>query len=122
MEILNQLPDYRANIHTKIEAIRAPAGGGLGKAATTVNDLSKELSAAQETAGNKKPGKKEGKEPIAVQVAAPPRNATEYLRDEVGPLTGVLETAGIAVIFTLFILTKREDLRNRCFVWREAVN
>jgi predicted PurR-regulated permease PerM len=31
----------------------------------------------------------------------------------VGPLTGILETAGIVVIFTLFVLVKREDLRNR---------
>lgn len=61
----------------------------------------------------KKPGRNEGKEPIAVQVAAPPRNASEYFRDVLGPLTGILETTGIMVIFTLFILMKREDLRNR---------
>ncbi len=38
---------------------------------------------------------------------------SEYLRDVVGPLTGILETAFIVVIFALFILLKREDLRNR---------
>jgi predicted PurR-regulated permease PerM len=113
MEIMAHLPDYRANIHNKIEALRAPAIGGLGKATATVNDLSKELSAASETAGNKKLGKNGGREPIPVQVAAPPRSTAEYLYDVVGPLTGILETAGIVVIFTLFILMKREDLRSR---------
>ena len=112
-EILVHLPVYKANIHRKIEAIRAPGSSGLSKATATVNDLSKELSAASETAGNKKLGPDRGKEPIAVEVAAPPHSAAEYLRDLVGPLTGILETAGIAVILTLFILTKREDLRNR---------
>jgi predicted PurR-regulated permease PerM len=112
MEILSDLPDYKANIHSKIEAIRAPGSGGLSKARATVNDLSKELTSTSETEGNKKL-QNGGKQPISVQVAAPPHNAAEYLRDVVGPLTGILETAGIVVIFALFILLKREDLRNR---------
>ena len=113
MEILDRLPDYRANIHEKIDAFRAPRSSGLSKATATVNDLSKELSAASETAGNKKLNQDRGKQPIAVQVAAPPHSPAEYLRDFLGPLTGSLETAGIVVIFTLFMLVKREDLRNR---------
>ena len=111
--ILDHLPDYKANIHDKIVAIRTPGAGGLGKAAATVNDLSRELSATSETAEDKKLGRNAGKQPIAVQVAAPPRGAAEYVGDVAGPLTGILETAGIVVIFTLFILMKREDLRNR---------
>jgi predicted PurR-regulated permease PerM len=85
----------------------------LGKAAATVNDLSRELSATSETAEDRKLGRNAGKQPIAVQVAAPPRDAAEYVGDVAGPLTGILETAGIVVIFTLFILMRREDLRNR---------
>jgi predicted PurR-regulated permease PerM len=113
MAILDHLPDYKANIHNKIAAVRAPGSGSLGKATATVNDLSKELSSVSETAEDKKLGKNGGKQLIAVQVAAPPQNAAQYLRDVVGPLTGILETVGIVVIFTLFVLTKREDLRNR---------
>ncbi len=43
MEIMVHLPDYRANIHNRIEAIRMPARSGLGKATATINYLSKEL-------------------------------------------------------------------------------
>ena len=113
MAILEHLPDYKANIHSKIEALRAPKGSGLGKATATVNDLSRELAEASENAEDKKVGRGSAKQPVAVQVATPPRNASEYLRDVVGPLTGSLETGGIVVIFTLFILMKQEDLRNR---------
>jgi predicted PurR-regulated permease PerM len=113
MAILDHLADYKTNIHDKIAALRAPGNGGLGKATATVNDLSRELSAASESAEDNKIGRNAGKQPIAVQVAAPPRDAAEYLRDVAGPLTGILETCGIVVIFTLFILMKREDLRNR---------
>ena len=112
MEILSHLSDYKTNIHHKIEAVRAPGNSGLGKATQTVNDLSKELSSASDTAANRNLVK-DKTAPIPVQVATPPRNAAEYLRDAVGPLTGILETSGIVVIFTLFILVKREDLRNR---------
>jgi predicted PurR-regulated permease PerM len=111
--ILDHLPDYKANIHNKIVAIRTPGTGGLGRAAATVNDLSRELSTTSQTAEDKKLGRNAGKQPIAVQVAAPPRDAAEYVGDVAGPLTGILETTGIVVIFTLFILMKREDLRNR---------
>lgn len=111
MDIVVHVSDYRANIHTKIAALHAPASGKLSKATATVNDLSHELAAA--SSGSV--ARTTGKEPVAVQVAAPPRSAAEYLKSIVGPLTGVLETFGIVIIFSLFILVKREDLRNRLF-------
>jgi predicted PurR-regulated permease PerM len=115
MEIMSHLSDYRTNIHTKIAAIRVPASGKWGKATTTVNDLGKELSAAAQMAETSGGGKAGSAKPVPVQVAAPPRSAAELVRDIVGPLTGLLETGGITIIFTLFILIKREDLRNRFF-------
>ena len=113
VQIITLLPDYRENIQHKIEAISSPGNSGLSRATATVNDLSKELAAASHAAETKNLGKRDAKEPIAVQVANPPRNANEYLRDSIGPLTGVLETIGIVFIFSLFVLVKREDLRNR---------
>ena len=68
MEILSHLSDYKANIHDKIEAVRAPGNSGLGKATETVNDLSKELSSASQTADNKNLVKGKAA-PIPVQVA-----------------------------------------------------
>ncbi len=113
LEIVVLLPDYKENVHEKIELLRSPANGRLGKATATVNDLTKDLSTASETAQTNKVAKNGPKQPIPVQVAQPPHNAAEYLRDIVGPLTGLLETTAIVVILTLFMLVKREDLRNR---------
>jgi predicted PurR-regulated permease PerM len=113
MQIMGKLPDYSANIHRKIEAVHTPSESGLGRATATVNQMSKELTAASETAGNERLGRNQSKQPISVQVATPPRTAAEYLRDVVGPLTGILETSAIVVILTLFILVRRQDLRNR---------
>lgn len=113
LQVITHLPDYKANLQQKIELIRSPARNGLGKATATVTDLSKELSAVSDTAKNGKLSKNSAKEPIPVQVTAPPRSAAEYLRDVVGPFTGILETAFISIVLTVFILVKREDLRNR---------
>ncbi|MGO8793681.1 MAG: AI-2E family transporter [Candidatus Sulfotelmatobacter sp.] len=113
LEIVVRLPDYKENVHEKIELLRSPANGRLGKATATVNDLTKDLSAASETTQKNNVARNGPRQPIAVQVAEPPHNATQYLRDIVGPLTGLLETTAIVVILTLFMLVKREDLRNR---------
>ena len=113
MNIVDQLPDYQSNIHDKMQALRASRGSRFSNASKTVSDLSKELTAASEAANDKKITKKTGSAPVPVQVAQPPQNTPEYLRTILGPLTGILETTAIVIVFTIFMLMKREDLRNR---------
>ncbi len=113
MNVVNQLPSYQSNIHDKMQSLRATRGSQLSSASKTVSDLGKELTTASETANDKKTSKKTGVAPVPVQVAQPPQNAPEYLRTVLGPLTGILETTTIVIVFTIFMLVKREDLRNR---------
>jgi predicted PurR-regulated permease PerM len=114
MNIVDDFPSYRSNIQDKIEALHVPHGSRLKDASNTVTELSNELSAASESAvDNKKTGKTPNGKPIAVQMAQPPSNAPQYLRAMIGPLTGVFETSAMVIVFTLFMLVKREDLRNR---------
>jgi predicted PurR-regulated permease PerM len=111
MDIVEQFPNYRSNTHEKIQSLRIPEGSRLKSASNTVSELSAELSDASESAADKKAGKP--RRPIAVQVSQPATNAPDYIRAVIGPLTGVLETSAVVIVFTLFILVKREDLRNR---------
>jgi predicted PurR-regulated permease PerM len=111
MDIVEQFPNYRSNIHEKIQSLRIPEGSRLKSASNTVSELSAELSDASESAADKKAGKP--RHPITVQVSQPATNAPDYIRAVIGPLTGVLETSAVVIVFTLFILVKREDLRNR---------
>jgi predicted PurR-regulated permease PerM len=119
MEIVDQLPSYRLNIHEKIQSLRVPNSNRLKNASNTVTELSNELSAASEaaatndSASSKRTGKPSTVRPIPVQVSQAPSSASQYVRAMIGPLTGVLETAAMVIVFTLFILIKREDLRNR---------
>ena len=51
--------------------------------------------------------------PIPVEVLQPDPGALESLRSLIAPLVSPLATTGIIVIFVIFILIQREDLRNR---------
>jgi predicted PurR-regulated permease PerM len=113
MNVLDQFPNYQSNIHYKIQSLRDRHGNRLTNATKTVSDLSNELSAASASAAGKKAAKQTGSTPIPVQVTQPATNAPQYLHDIVGPLTEILETAAIVIVFTMFILMQREDLRNR---------
>jgi hypothetical protein len=51
--------------------------------------------------------------PIPVQVQEPDLGPMELVQTIVGPLVGPLATFGIVVVFVIFMLLKREDLRDR---------
>jgi predicted PurR-regulated permease PerM len=113
LNIVDQFPSYRANTHDRIQSLRVSHGSRLRNATDAVTELSNELSAASESAADKKAAKTSGTRPIPVQVTQPPSDAPQYLRTILGPLTGLLEMSVLVVVFTLFMLVKREDLRNR---------
>lgn len=123
VQVLNELPSYRDNIHNKIQAMRAPNTGALGRATETVKELSKELSNAQAPVApptQKNPGirrnaQPEPTRPLAVQIMTEPANELEYLRDLTRPFLVPLGTLGIVLIFTVFLLIEQDDLRNRLF-------
>ena len=111
VDVTNQLPNYKANIKNKIESLRSPTGQILNKATDAVVEFSQELAAASTgdlTAA--KPGAPASPSaPLSVQVVSPPTNWLEYAGSVLGPIG----TAGIAIVFTIFMLMRREDLRDR---------
>ncbi|MGH9405740.1 MAG: AI-2E family transporter [Terriglobia bacterium] len=114
IQIAGRLPAYEASIQSKVESIQGSKRGRLAKAVAAVTALKKELSRAPEAISQK--GAKAGAAPrraVPVEVVKGPTNALTDLRGVVGPLLGPLGTAGIVIVFTIFMLLKREDLRNR---------
>jgi predicted PurR-regulated permease PerM len=120
IEVANELPNYRENVHRKLDAMRTPTKGAIGRAATSVQELGKELSNADAALVENPRGRSarrgiavphEG--PIPVEVEDRPRNGLEYARDAIKPFVAPLGLTGIVIIFTVFMLAKKEDLRNR---------
>jgi predicted PurR-regulated permease PerM len=119
--LAGDLPKYQTTIQSKIQSVRGVAGGSstLERAAGMLQDLGKELDKPK-AASSAAPGNpltetaaKPGERPVPVQVLQPDPGALESLRSLIAPLISPLATTGIIVVFVIFILIQREDLRNR---------
>ncbi len=121
--VANQLPEYQQNIHKKLEAIRAPNTGAVGRAAASVKELGKELAspaapvappAALDRAG-RRISPAPASSPLPVQVVEKPANELLYMRDMMQPFLRPLGVFGMVVIFSLFLMVGHNDLRDRLF-------
>jgi len=122
VDVANQLPLYRQNIHAKIEAFHIPVTGPVGHAAESVQEVLRELSSPGSSSPapplqgqNRKQAKATSApgSPIPVLVVPPAASGWTEVRDLGTPVLAPLGRAGMVVIFTVFMLLKREDLRNR---------
>ena len=122
LDVANQLPLYRQNIHAKIEAFHIPVTGQVGHAAESVQEIVRELASPDTaspapTAQSRKLRQANpplaAKPPVPVQIVQPPTSGWAQLRDLGTPALAPLGRAGMVLIFTVFMLLKREDLRNR---------
>ena len=118
IDVTNQLPLYRQNIHAKIEAFHVPLTGQLGQASQSVQDIVQELTGPNPpspAAGVKKPSNAPPSvsAPMPVSIVDAPTSGWAELRDLGTPIVAPIGRAGIVIIFTVFMLFKREDLRNR---------
>ena len=118
-QLAGDLPRYQSTISEKIQSFReTTAGRGtLERASGMLKDLSKELDKPKEAAiglgGGASPKAAAPLKPVPVEVRQPDPSALESLQSLISPLLHPLATTGIIVIFVIFILLQREDLRNR---------
>jgi predicted PurR-regulated permease PerM len=121
VQLANNLPSYQSTITEKIRSLQAsaPGGGIVDKVTTTIKDVSKEISGEQppDVSPAQTPGARLGsgtaQEPVTVRLEAPQAKPLEIIQTVVGPLLAPLATAGLVVIFVIFVLLEREDLRDR---------
>ncbi|MGB6597095.1 MAG: AI-2E family transporter [Candidatus Acidiferrum sp.] len=116
VDLTDQLPSYRQTLEAKIRSLKGPGSQSIHKASDTVEELSKEITAVSP---GSTPSSKETKKtsaapgssasrPMAVELVAP-GNPLVSVENLLGPLGN----AGVVILFTIFILAGREDLRNR---------
>jgi predicted PurR-regulated permease PerM len=111
-----KLPGYQQTLSDKIESLRGLMGGSgtLQQASTVLKQLDTQLQhseAAASSGGTGQPADRPA--PIPVEVRQPDPGAFTTLVKIIEPLISPLTTTGIVVIFVIFMLMQREDLRNR---------
>ena len=111
------LPGYQQTLKDKIDSIRGLTGGSgtLERASKVLKELKTELQNSQ--AGGQ-PGsngllQQSPDRPITVEVKQPDPGALTTLAAIIEPLVSPLTTTVIVVIFVVFMLLQRQDLRNR---------
>ena len=118
-QLAEDLPRYQTTITEKIQSFRqTTAGRGtLERASGMLKDLSKELDKPKEAASPSSSGLTSrttaSTTPVPVEVRQPDPGALQALQALISPLLHPLATTGIIIIFVVFILLQREDLRNR---------
>jgi predicted PurR-regulated permease PerM len=119
VHLAENVPTYEWNLRSKIRDLRIalPSGGLIERTSEMVRDLGQELEKAttpadQEAESGADP-EAAAPEPVLVQVEEAEAPPLETLRELGGPLVEPIATAGLVVVFVIFMLLQREDLRDR---------
>jgi predicted PurR-regulated permease PerM len=113
-ELAQNLPRYQHALSEKITALRksAQSSGFLEKATDAMRSLEQAAIPDPLPPSNVTPVTEEGK-PIPVEIRETELRPLEILREVAGTVLPPLATAGIILLFVIFILLQREDLRDR---------
>jgi predicted PurR-regulated permease PerM len=115
--LAEELPGYQQTLREKIHGLRGVAAGGSGtleRASRVLKELDTELQSparGQPTIDGLR--RQPLDKPIPVEIRQPDPGTLTTLVAIIQPLIQPLTTTGIVVIFVIFILLQRQDLRNR---------
>ena len=134
VSLAEELPDHEKTIRTKLRDLRSFQEGGVFEQAGAVlirasEDVEAESKERAEAKAAQDGGPVEGAEsflfgtgPIPVVITGEDEPITESLATYLGPIVEPLATAGLVVVLVLFMLFKREDLRNRIVTFSGRTN
>ena len=120
--LIEEIPRYQLVLKDKVKMLKDAAafsGGAIDRASDTLKDLQKELqkpeppSQPMTVAPLQNGGLKPLDRPIPVEVHPPAPGPLDQLQTLIGVALVPLAKAGIVIIFVLFLLLWREDVRDR---------
>src|ERR1700693_4524376 len=114
-QLAEDLPKYENNLRAKIQGLSgAPiASGVLERASGTLRDLQNELNRTENSSSSPSVTQPDGAKPVPVEIHQPEAKGLEALANLVRPLLSPLASGALVVLFLLFLLLQREDIRDR---------
>jgi predicted PurR-regulated permease PerM len=115
--LAEELPGYQQTLREKIQGLRGVASSGSGtleRASKVLRELDTELqNPARGQSAIDGLRRQPLDKPIPVEIRQPDPGTLSTLVAIIQPLVQPLTTTGIVIIFVIFILLQRQDLRNR---------
>jgi predicted PurR-regulated permease PerM len=116
-EIAYRLPVYQENIIAKVEAVRSDDKdeGVVERVSKTLEEVREKIEKGDQEAAARDAGPEDEippLEPVLVKVVEE-LEINDIVAQILGPLLPPLATAAMVIVFTIFVLLEREDLRNR---------
>ena len=112
-DLVESFPQYEQNLSAKIESLRSEEGGFVDRIQRIAEKITRDLEKSDAAAVDiTRVG--QGSEPLPVKVVtdASPFQLSE-LWSAFGPVVQPLSIVGFAVVLVIFMLIRREDLRDR---------
>ncbi len=127
LELTENLPQYRDNIHQKLSSAQSKMQSTLGRASDSLRQIGAEVSnagsrpeVAPDHVGQRDdqdpttpPSSGSAANPVSVQIVEKPGKVLESVLGSFAPLLSPLATVGIVIVFVILILLYSEDLRDR---------
>lgn len=112
-QLASDLPRYTLTMRDKIRDLRGATDGSssLSRLVDMVQDLGAAISPPPAAEYKGEPGTPT--HPLTVELSPARASVLDTLQTFAGPVLHPLATTGLILIFTIFILMQREDLRNR---------
>jgi len=114
-QLADSLPAYKSALIEKMGVLRSSVGSfpALERASEAVEDLGRELAKPDPGSAPQATESETADKPVVVQIQEAPPGKVEVFRTIAGAILSPLATAGIVLIFVVFILLQREELRDR---------
>ena len=111
-QLAENLPQYQTNLREKIRTIKGAtsSSGAVSQATKVIEDLGREMAT---TKAGAQPVPTAGSTPIPVEIHSPNNNPLKVVSEFLQPLLGPLAGTGIVLVFVIFLLLQRQDLRDR---------
>jgi predicted PurR-regulated permease PerM len=120
--LAENLPGYQTNITEKIHSLRdtTTSSGVVGRAGAMLSDLGSEITKTREKVGRPAANGPavlvpcvQQQKPVPVEIRQSDPTPLQLILQVAAPLLQPLATAGIVVVFVIFFLLQRQDLRDR---------
>jgi predicted PurR-regulated permease PerM len=114
-QLAEDLPKYENNLRAKIQGLGGTSlfSGVLERASGTLRDLQGELNRAETSSPSPTVTQPNSAKPLPVEIHQPEPRGLEALANLVRPLLSPLASSALVVLFLLFLLLQREDIRDR---------